>query len=135
MADEGGVLDELRAAILAGEFVAGQRLVEVDLCERFGCGRFAVRAAIPVLDSEGLVDVQRHRGARVRIIPLAEAIEITEVRRLLEGLIAPGDGVQASPLADLVDGDDPQREILPLLQAGRLHIRRAGVLTGYKEPP
>ena len=78
MADEGGVLDELRAAILAGEFVAGQRLVEVDLCERFGCGRFAVRAAIPVLASEGLVDVQRHRGARVRIIPLAEAIEITE---------------------------------------------------------
>lgn len=88
MADEGGVLDELRAAILAGEFVAGQRLVEVDLCDRFGCGRFAVRAAIPVLASEGLVDVQRHRGARVRIIPLAEAIEITEVRRLLEGLIA-----------------------------------------------
>src|SRR5690242_20857265 len=88
MADEGGVLDELRAAILAGEFVAGQRLVEVDLCGRFGCGRFAVRAAIPVLASEGLVDVQRHRGARVRIIPLAEAIEITEVRRLLEGLIA-----------------------------------------------
>jgi len=40
MADEGGVLDDLRAAILAGEFVAGQRLVEVDLCERFGCGRF-----------------------------------------------------------------------------------------------
>ena len=88
MPDEGGVLDKLRAAILAGEFVAGQRLVEVDLCERFGCGRFAVRAAIPVLASEGLVDVQRHRGARVRIIPLEEAIEITEVRRLLEGLIA-----------------------------------------------
>ena len=88
MADEKGVLDELRAAILAGEFAAGQRLVEVDLCERFGCSRFAVRAAIPVLASEGLVDVQRHRGARVRIIPIEEAIEITEVRRLLEGLIA-----------------------------------------------
>lgn len=85
---EGAVLDKLRAAILAGEFVAGQRLVEVDLCERFGCSRFAVRAAIPVLASEGLVDVQRHRGARVRAIPLAEAIEITEVRRLLEGLVA-----------------------------------------------
>src|SRR6516165_386016 len=88
MADEGGVLDELRAAILAGEFVAGQRLVEVDLCERFGCSRFAVRAAIPVLASEGLVELQRHRGARVRVIPLAEAIEITEVRRVLEGLTA-----------------------------------------------
>jgi len=88
MADEAVVLDELRDAILAGEFVAGQRLVEVDLCERFGCSRFAVRAAIPVLASEGLVDVQRHRGARVRVIPLEEAIEITEVRGLLEGLAA-----------------------------------------------
>jgi DNA-binding GntR family transcriptional regulator len=88
MADEAAVLDALRAAILAGEFAAGQRLVEVDLCERFGSSRFAVRAAIPVLASEGLVDVQRHRGARVRVIPLEEAIEITEVRRLLEGLAA-----------------------------------------------
>lgn len=82
------VLDALRNAILGGEFAAGQRLVEVDLCERFGCSRFLVRAAIPVLASEGLLDVQRHRGARVRAIPLAEAIEITEVRRLLEGLTA-----------------------------------------------
>jgi DNA-binding GntR family transcriptional regulator len=88
MADEGAVLDALRDAILAGEFAAGQRLVEVDLCERFGCSRFSVRAAIPVLASEGLVDVQRHRGARVRVIPLEEAIEITEVRRMLEGLTA-----------------------------------------------
>jgi len=88
VADDGAVLDALRDAILAGEFAAGQRLVEVDLCERFGCSRFAVRAAIPVMASEGLVDVQRHRGARVRVIPLTEAIEITEVRRLLEGLTA-----------------------------------------------
>jgi DNA-binding GntR family transcriptional regulator len=86
--DDVAVLDTLRAAILDGEFAAGQRLVEVDLCERFGCSRFAVRAAIPVLASEGLVELQRHRGARVRVIPLAEAIEITEVRRLLEGLTA-----------------------------------------------
>jgi len=82
------LLDALRGAILDGEFAAGQRLIEVDLCERFGCSRFAVRAAIPVLASEGLVELQRHRGARVRVIPLAEAIEITEVRRLLEGLTA-----------------------------------------------
>jgi DNA-binding GntR family transcriptional regulator len=88
MTDDVAVLDALRTAVLDGEFAAGQRLVEVDLCERFGCSRFAVRAAIPVLASEGLLDVQRHRGARVRVIPLAEAIEITEVRRLLEGLTA-----------------------------------------------
>ena len=107
MTDDVAVLDALRDAILDGEFAAGQRLVEVDLCERFGCSRFAVRAAIPVLASEGLVELQRHRGARVRVIPLAEAIEITEVRRLLEGLTAARAAervtpAQAAQLADII---------------------------------
>jgi DNA-binding GntR family transcriptional regulator len=91
------VLDALRAAIGDGEFAAGQRLVEVDLCERFGATRFAVRAAIPALAGEGLVEVQRHRGARVRIIPVGEAIEITEVRRLLEGLTAARAAARVTP--------------------------------------
>lgn len=107
MTDDVAVLDALRDAILDGEFAAGQRLVEVDLCERFGCSRFAVRAAIPVLASEGLVELQRHRGARVRVIPVGEAIEITEVRRLLEGLTAARAAervtpAQAAELEDIV---------------------------------
>ncbi|HEY5351211.1 MAG TPA: hypothetical protein VIK57_02035 [Streptosporangiaceae bacterium] len=52
MADEGAVLDALRDVIVAGELAARQRLIEVDLCERFGCRRFAVRAAIPVRASQ-----------------------------------------------------------------------------------
>jgi DNA-binding GntR family transcriptional regulator len=105
--DDVAVLDALRDAILDGEFAAGQRLVEVDLCERFGCSRFAVRAAVPVLASEGLVELQRHRGARVRVIPLDEAIEITEVRRLLEGLTAARAAervtpAQAAELAEII---------------------------------
>ncbi len=113
MADEAAVLDELRDAILAGEFVAGQRLVEIDLCERFGCSRFAVRAAIPVLASEGLVDVQRHRGARVRVIPLAEAIEITEVRGMLEGLTA----ARAAQRATSADVEELQEIIRQMREA------------------
>jgi DNA-binding GntR family transcriptional regulator len=112
MSDEGAVLDALRGAILRGEFAAGQRLVEIDLCERFGCSRFAVRAAFPVLASEGLVDVQRHRGARVRAIPLEEAIEITEIRRLLEGLTAAraAERVTAAEAADLQEVITQMRE-------------------------
>ena len=109
MTEDVAVLDALRAAILDGEFAAGQRLVEVDLCERFGCSRFAVRAAIPVLASEGLVELQRHRGARVRVIPLAEAIEITEVRRLIEGFTAARAAervtpAQAAQLEQIIEG-------------------------------
>lgn len=119
VADEAAVLDELRDAILAGEFVAGQRLVEVDLCERFGCSRFAVRAAIPVLTSEGLVDVQRHRGARVRVIPLAEAIEITEVRGLLEGLAA-GRAAQRATTADIEELQEIIRQMREAVAAAEL---------------
>jgi DNA-binding GntR family transcriptional regulator len=82
------VTESVRAAILHGGFAPGQRLVEVDLCELFGTSRFVVRAALHELSAQGLVEFERNRGARVRDVPISEAIEITEVRRLLEGLQA-----------------------------------------------
>ncbi|HEY6277348.1 MAG TPA: GntR family transcriptional regulator [Streptosporangiaceae bacterium] len=82
------VTEALRAAILNGEFAPRQRLVEIDLCERFGTSRFILRAALQELSAQGLVEFQRNRGARVREVSLAEAIEITEIRVLLEGHLA-----------------------------------------------
>ena len=88
MTSEPDVTDALREAILRGDYVAGQRLVETDLCERFGATRFTVRTALQALAAQGLVEVLRNRGARVRTVTIEEAIEITEVRRALEGLCA-----------------------------------------------
>jgi DNA-binding GntR family transcriptional regulator len=82
------VTDALRAAILSGEYAPRQRLVEIDLCERFGTSRFILRSALQDLAGQGLVEFQRNRGARVREVSIDEAIEITEVRILLEGLLA-----------------------------------------------
>jgi len=82
------VTEALRAAILKGEYAPRQRLVEVDLCERFGTSRFILRTALQELSAQGLVEFQRNRGARVRDVSLDEAIEITEVRTLLEGMLA-----------------------------------------------
>jgi DNA-binding GntR family transcriptional regulator len=83
-----GITEALRAAILAGEYAPNQRLVEIDLCERFGTSRFMLRSALQDLAAQGLVEFQHNRGARVREVSLAEAIEITEVRILLEGMLA-----------------------------------------------
>jgi DNA-binding GntR family transcriptional regulator len=80
--------DALREAILRGVYLPGERLVEAQLSERFGASRFNVRAAIQDLAGEGLVDVRRNRGAQVRKVSLDEAVEITEVRMVLEGLVA-----------------------------------------------
>jgi DNA-binding GntR family transcriptional regulator len=82
------VTEALRTAILKGEYAPRQRLVEIDLCERFGTSRFILRTALQELSAQGLVEFQRNRGARVREVSLAEAIEITEVRILLEGQLA-----------------------------------------------
>ena len=79
------VVGALRAAIIRGDYAPRQRLVESELCEDFNTSRFIVRNALQELSADGLVEFQRNRGARVREISLTEAIEITQVRRLLEG--------------------------------------------------
>ena len=87
-ADDRRARDALRAAILSGEYLPGERLVEAQLCERFGMSRFTVRAALQDLAADGLVKVERNKGAHVRKVTLDEAVEITEVRMVLEGLVA-----------------------------------------------
>jgi DNA-binding GntR family transcriptional regulator len=88
-ADDGAsVPHEIREAILSGEFVPNQRLVEADLSARFGASRAAVRSALLELAHEGLIERMQNRGARVRAVPLEEAIEICEVRMVIEGLCA-----------------------------------------------
>jgi DNA-binding GntR family transcriptional regulator len=90
------VTDALRAAILSGEYAPRQRLVEADLCERFGTSRFILRSALQELAGQGLVEFQRNRGARVREVSIDEAIEITQVRILLEGMLAARAAVRAT---------------------------------------
>lgn len=82
------VVTAIREAIVRGDFVPNQRLVEADLSEQFAASRASVRAALLELTNEGLVERIQHRGARVRAVSLAEAVEITEVRMVLEGLCA-----------------------------------------------
>jgi DNA-binding GntR family transcriptional regulator len=118
------VVDAIRAAIADGEFVPNQRLVEADLSERFGASRATVRTALVQLASEGLVERVQNRGARVRAVSLAEAVEITEVRMALEGLCA------AKAAERLTDADgDRLREIGDAMRAAVT----SGDLLGYSD--
>lgn len=82
------VVDRLRDDILQGVFPPGDRLIELQLCERYDVGRAAIRSALVELDAEGLVQRETNRGATVRRISLTDAVEITEARAALEGLVA-----------------------------------------------
>lgn len=102
----------IREAIVRGEFVPNQRLVEADLSTQFGVSRAAVRSALLELTNEGLVERMQNRGARVRAVSLAEAVEITEVRMVLEGLCAAktADRVTAKEIGELTNIGRDMRE-------------------------
>lgn len=87
MSPDDGYL-RLREAIVSGELQPSERLVEADLVERLGVSRGVVRTAIVRLAQEGLVEHERNRGAKVRRVSEAEAIEILEARAVLEALAA-----------------------------------------------
>ncbi|HVV40071.1 MAG TPA: GntR family transcriptional regulator [Nitrobacter sp.] len=78
----------LRELITGGRFMPNERLIEADLASLLGTNRANVRMALAMLDQEGLVTRERNRGARVRLVSDAEAIEIAEARRSLESLVA-----------------------------------------------
>jgi DNA-binding GntR family transcriptional regulator len=80
--------DRLREAIVTGRFQPSERLIEVDVARELGVGRSAVRTALARLEHEGLVEHERHRGARVRLVSAQEAVEILETRAVLEGVAA-----------------------------------------------
>lgn len=82
------LVDRVRLAIAHGELLPGQHLVENDLATMFDVSRGAVRSALTVLDSDGLITRSPNRGARVRPISISEAVEITELRAVIEGLCA-----------------------------------------------
>jgi DNA-binding GntR family transcriptional regulator len=80
--------DRLREAIVTGRLQPNERLVESDLARSLGVSRTLIRAALVRLEHEGLVEHERHRGARVRLVSEGEAVEILETRAVLEGLAA-----------------------------------------------
>ena len=95
--DAGRPEDRLREAIVTGRFQPSERLVEADIARELGVGRSAVRTALARLEHEGLVEHERHRGARVRLVGAQEAVEILETRAVLEGLVARHAAAKATP--------------------------------------
>jgi DNA-binding GntR family transcriptional regulator len=111
--------DMLRAEIVAGRLLPNERLVEADLTRRLGVGRSAVRTALARLEHEGLVELEPHRGARVRLVSVPEAIEIVQARAALEGL-AVNRAAHNATEADVADLRAILAQMRRLLDAGDL---------------
>ena len=74
----------LRDRILHGEVAPGERLNEVEIAGELGVSRGPIREALQRLASDGLVELQAHRGAFVRRLGPAEVRDLFEVRMALE---------------------------------------------------
>ena len=111
------IVDEIRQNILSGFHAPGERLVEAQLTERYAAGRAAVRLALLELDKEGLVERSANRGATVRRITIAEAIEITEARAEVEAIIARYAAVRAD--------EDEKRELVGVIDKMRSAVARS----------
>jgi DNA-binding GntR family transcriptional regulator len=94
------VLRELREAIIDGRIAQGEALREVPLSRMLGTGRSAVREAIRQLVQEGLVEYELHRGAFVRVMSLADRLDVYVAREAIEAGVARL-AVEASPPPDL----------------------------------
>ena len=102
------VTEDLRTAIVSGALAPGARLVEDDIADRFGVSRMPVREALSILQIEGFVHIAPRRGATVATISPAEALQLFEVRAMLEGLAARlaarrKDRADFKRLADIID--------------------------------
>lgn len=82
----GAIEHELEHMILSGEFRPGERLNELQLSTRFRTSRGPLREALRSLQAKGYVEVVRNRGVTVRAIPVAEALEIYDLRAAVFGL-------------------------------------------------
>jgi len=78
------VQQEIERRILRGELAPGAKLIEAALAEALGVSRGPVREAFRMLEEAGLVRQEKNRGVFVRSIPLDEAMEIFDLRAMMD---------------------------------------------------
>jgi len=78
------IYERLKRDILTFEFRPGERLVELELCDRYEVSRTPVREALRRLEDDGLV-VSRDKGGRVvKGLDISDYEDVYAVRAVLE---------------------------------------------------
>ncbi len=74
--------------IIEGKLKPGEKLIETDLCQRFGISRSPIRECFRMLDSEGLITITPRKGTCVKEFTRNDIEEFFPVRASLESLAA-----------------------------------------------
>lgn len=82
MAVRNEVIDRLQN----GRLFPGQRIVTSELAQEMGLSRGPVREALHILAGEGIVELLRNRGARIRPITKKDILSVLDLLSALGGL-------------------------------------------------
>lgn len=114
----------LRDLIVDGSIPPGERIREVEYAQGFGCARHTLRAAVQVLEHEGLLVRTRNRGVHVPVLGEADfvdiyrlrsAIELEAVRTVIvEGRSLTGGQAALKAFRDMPSDSAPWRELVNL---------------------
>jgi DNA-binding GntR family transcriptional regulator len=81
---DGQIYDHVLTAIVEHDLAPGTKLPEDTLADTFGVSRTRVRKVLQQLAHEGMVQLERHRGATVARPSVKDARDIFDLRRILE---------------------------------------------------
>lgn len=104
------VVDQIRMAIIEGHLKPGDHIVEVALTRQLGVSRTPVREALILLEREGLVVSEPHKGSFVKAFSVDDVEKIFSMRIILENFAA------ERALPALLDNDFGRLDYLILQQ-------------------
>nr|WP_306319162.1 MULTISPECIES: GntR family transcriptional regulator [unclassified Streptomyces] len=113
----------LRAGIHSGAYPPDSRLRERELAQALGVSRVPVREALMRLATEGLVEVEPRRGARVRRLTLRDVEELFELRLSLEVFAAR----RAAELVAAGGDHEPLRRVMDEADSATRRADAAGI--------
>src|SRR3954447_2158313 len=118
------VQQEIERAILQGEYAPGSKLIEAVLAQGMGVSRGPVREAFRMLEEAGLVRTEKNRGVFVRDIPMAEAVEIFDLRAVMDELVGRQLALKITPaqLKELKAQVDAMEKAVKLQDAYNYHL-------------
>lgn len=114
----------LRERILSGELSGGSLLRQEALAEAYGVSRIPVREALRLLEGEGLVQLQLHRGALVTAHSPEEIGELFDLRAMLERDLMER-AVPRTTAADLARSEELLHRVEAVYAEGDAHARGA----------
>jgi DNA-binding GntR family transcriptional regulator len=119
----------IRDSIISGDYAPGMHLTESELAGIVGVSRTPVHDALLRLKADGLIEMQRNQGARVKTYSDRDIDEIFELRAYLEGYgaelaaryIEDKDIAELEKLADEMEAHGVAEDTADLYEFSRLN--------------